>query len=137
MIHLQIHEMRDRDLIVDRWIKRTRGERSEHHKAPSRSFAYRNLELRAPPSKDQRDARSRKDPDRQYTKRTWIVDLSSISELRLSRLGVTRISIEGTARCEITMRSGPLIHQDHEPSIRVDEDSTVTEKTKSLNCQRG
>jgi hypothetical protein len=69
MIHLQIHEMRDRDLIVDRWIKRTRGERSEHHKAPSRSFAYRNLELRAPPSKDQRDARSRKDPDRQYTKR--------------------------------------------------------------------
>jgi hypothetical protein len=43
MIHLQIHEMRDH-LIEDRWIKRTRGERSEHHKAPSRSFAYRDLE---------------------------------------------------------------------------------------------
>jgi hypothetical protein len=37
-------KMRDRDLIKDRWIKRMRGERSEHHKAPSRSFAYRDLE---------------------------------------------------------------------------------------------
>ena len=54
--------------------------------------------------------------------RTWAIDLSSISELHLSQLGVTRTSIKGTTRCEITMRSGPLIHQDHGPSIRVDED---------------
>jgi hypothetical protein len=54
--------------------------------------------------------------------RMWIVDLSSISELFLSRMGVTRSSIKGIARCEITMRSGPLIHQYHEPSIKVDED---------------
>ena len=67
-LHLRNSEMRDHDLIVDRWIKRTRGERSEHHKAPSRSFAHRNLELWAPPSKDQRDVRSRKYPDHQYTK---------------------------------------------------------------------
>ena len=48
--------------------------------------------------------------------------MSSISESLLSWLGVTRISNEGTTRCKIMMRSGPLIHQDHEPSIRVDED---------------
>ena len=54
--------------------------------------------------------------------RTWTVDLSSISESLLSRLGVTKISNEGTTRCEITMKSRPLIHQDHELSIRVDED---------------
>jgi hypothetical protein len=36
--------MQDRNLIVDRWIKRTRGEILEHHKAPSRSLAYRDLE---------------------------------------------------------------------------------------------
>jgi hypothetical protein len=34
---------------------------------------------------------------------------------------VTKISNEGTARCEIMMRSGLLIHQDHELSIRVNE----------------
>jgi hypothetical protein len=37
--------------------------------------------------------------------------------------------VKGTAGCEITMRSGPLIHQDHEPSIRVDED-------QEFNCLR-
>jgi hypothetical protein len=63
--------------------------------------------------------------------RTWIIDLSSISELCLSRLGVTRISIEGTVRCEILMRSGPLIHQDHEPSIRVDEDHKFAAKVRN------
>jgi hypothetical protein len=68
-LHLRNNEMQDRDLIMERWIKRMCGKRSEHHKAPSRSFTYRNLELRAPPSKDQRDARSRKDLDHQYTKR--------------------------------------------------------------------
>jgi hypothetical protein len=37
-------KMRDRDLIKDRWIKRTHGERSEHHKAPSQILAYCDLE---------------------------------------------------------------------------------------------
>jgi hypothetical protein len=36
--------MKNHDLIKDRWIKRTRGERSEHHKDSSQSFTYRDLE---------------------------------------------------------------------------------------------
>ena len=42
--------MWNHDLIKDRWIKRTHGERSERHKAPSRSFAYCDLEWRKSPS---------------------------------------------------------------------------------------
>jgi hypothetical protein len=44
---------------------------------------------------------------------------------------VTRISIEGTMRGEITMRSGPLIHKDHESLIRVDEDHNFVAKVRN------
>jgi hypothetical protein len=52
--------------------------------------------------------------------------LSSISESHRLQLRVTRTSIEETVRCEFTMRYGPLIHRDHGPSIRVDEDHKFT-----------
>ena len=47
----------------------------------------------------------------------WTIDLSSILELRLSWLGVTRTSITGIARCEFMIRYGPSIHQERGPSI--------------------
>jgi hypothetical protein len=51
--------------------------------------------------------------------RMWTIDLSSISELHLSQLGVNRTSITGIARCELTIRSGPSIHQDSGPLIQL------------------
>jgi hypothetical protein len=51
--------------------------------------------------------------------RMWTFDLSSISKLRLSRLGVMRTSITEISRCKLTIRSGPSIHQDSGPLIRL------------------
>ena len=39
--------------------------------------------------------------------KTWTIDLSSISEFFLLRLGVTRTSIEGIIRCKFMIRYGP------------------------------
>jgi hypothetical protein len=47
--------------------------------------------------------------------------LSSISESRRSRLGVSRPFITGIAICEIAMRSGPSDHWRSRPLIRLDK----------------
>jgi hypothetical protein len=83
-------------------------------KTPSQSFAGREFQRKGVQTSEMRDhenIRTVRSP------RTWTIDLSSISESHLSRLGVTRTSITGIMICELTIRSRPSIHQDYGPLI--------------------
>jgi hypothetical protein len=88
-LHHRNHEMRTHDKIWTVRSPRILDRRSELHlgASPIATWSDENLHLRISEMRDHEKIRTVRSP------RTRTVDLSSISESRLSRLGVTRISI--------------------------------------------